>query len=178
MLNRFVFLWVFLVAIISLHADTTVAGVGFQAPSRWSAVTPTNVARAGQWLIAPNKKGEDAAEVVMFYFGKGQGGDAKSSVDRWLHAMSNAQGDHPAGEVKERVISKWNVTEVIAYGTYTSPVPMPGVPPIPKPDYGLAGVVLEGPQGNIFIRLTGPETLVKANLTSFRQFVDSAKPVN
>ncbi len=175
MLKTLVIPVLFLVAAFSLRAETSVAGVTFKAPGSWQTVTPNSPMRVAQWTIPARKSGTDAGEVVLFYFGAGQGGDAQSNVQRWLKTMAAPTGGRAEGEMKERTVDGMKVTEVVAYGTYASGMPMAGVPPVPKPDYGLAGVIIEGPQGNLFVRLIGPEPLVKAQLANFRQFVDSAK---
>lgn len=175
MLKTLVIPVLFLAAALSLQAETSVAGVTFKSHGSWQSATPTSAMRAAQWTIPPRKSGTDSGEVVLFYFGAGQGGDAQSNVQRWLKTMSAPTGGRAEGEMKERTVSGMKVTEVVVYGTYASGMPMSGVPPMPKAGYGLVGVIIEGPQGNLFIRLIGPEALVKAQLPAFRQFIDSAK---
>lgn len=178
MLKKLFIPLLFLVTAIPLQAQTTVAGLTFKAPSSWQTAVPSSPMRAAQWNIPAKGQDSDAGEVVLFYFGAGQGGDAASNVQRWLKTLTGATGGKVEGEIKERKVSGLKVTEVVAYGTYASGMPMAAVPPVPKPNYGLAGVIIEGPQGNVFVRLVGPEALVKAQLPAFRQFVDSAKVVN
>ena len=64
------------------------------------------------------------------------------------------------------------MTYVQAEGTYLSG--MPGGPTTPKPDYGLAGAILESPEGNIFVRMTGPRELMKKTFPVFKKMIESA----
>jgi hypothetical protein len=45
---------------------------------------------------------------------------------------------------------------------------------MPKPDYALAGAILESTRGNIFVRMTGPRELVKKTLPAFKKMIESA----
>jgi hypothetical protein len=40
---------------------------------------------------------------------------------------------------------------------------------MPKPDYALAGAILESTRGNIFVRMTGPRELVKKDLACVQE---------
>lgn len=159
----------------SLCADISVASFTFHAPSHWEATVPLTPTRAAQWRIAHDRS-KETGEAVIFYFGNGLGGDTASTIQRWQRAMTTVEGARVDGVVTEKKLANnLKVTEVVSYGTYTGSIPLSGAPPMLKPGYGLAGVVIEGPQGNIFIRLTGPEALVKANLASLRQMVASGQ---
>jgi hypothetical protein len=46
---------------------------------------------------------------------------------------------------------------------------MPGGATTPKPDYALAGAILESTRGNIFVRMTGPRELVKKDLACVQE---------
>jgi hypothetical protein len=171
----FIFLWLVMCAVAMAQPEFKVADVQFVAPSSWSSETPASNMRAAQWSIHPLRKSEAAGEVVVFYFGLGQGGDAEANIQRWLGTMTTPKGGPVNGDVQKRTVNGLKVTEVTAYGTYASGMPMAGVPPVPKLNFGLVGAVIEGPQGNLFVRMTGPDRLVKAELPSFQKFIDSAK---
>ncbi len=164
-----------LVLVSSVYAQTDfkVAGLEFTAPKDWSIAVPSSSMRAGQWSV--KKQGVEPGEVAVFYFGKDQGGDADSNLKRWASLVTTAQGQSATNTVDSRTVNGIKISEVVSYGTYASGMPMPGIPPVPKPDYGLAGAVVESAQGNIFIRFTGPAKLVKENLAGFRQFVNSVQ---
>ena len=65
-----------------------------------------------------------------------------------------------------------NLTRVRAEGTFSSG--MPGGPTTPLKGYALLGIILESPNGDVFIKMTGPGDVVKANAQAFEDLVKSA----
>ena len=45
------------------------------------------------------------------------------------------------------------------------------------PDYRMLGAIVEGPQGSIFIKFTGPAKTVAANRAAFDKMLESLGPV-
>ena len=52
------------------------------------------------------------------------------------------------------------ITYVTTEGTFSSG--MPGGPTTPMTGYALYGAILESPDVNVFIKMTGPEAVVKS----------------
>lgn len=152
----------------------SVAGIVFDAPSRWQKQEPASSFRVAQFSVLA-RSGE-SGEVVLFYFGKDQGGDVPTNISRWLGQLTGPDGTPVNGDVAKRMANGLSITQVTAYGTYSGGMAMAGVPPVAKPNYGFSGGILETAQGNIFIRFVGPDGVVKSNLESFSKFLDSAKP--
>ena len=90
--------------------------------------------------------------------------------------MFNAEGHPAAAEVKHHTTGGLKISQLVVFGTYNQVVSLPGVPPVPKSNYGLLGAVIENPQGNIYWRFTGPEPLITANLPLFNKVIDSVRP--
>lgn len=163
--------------------DVTLAGPSFPVgdlkftiPAKWKIQMVESPARGGQWLVPPLKEKGEGGQVVAFYFGPNIGGSAKENIEAWIGTMFNAEG-HPAGaEVKHHEIGGLKISQVVIFGTYNQVVSLPGVPPVPKSNYGLLGAVIENPQGNIYWRFTGPEPLITATLPLFNKMIDSVKP--
>lgn len=162
---------------VSLYGPTfQVGGLKFTVPSKWQNELAENSARAGQWRVIPSHgmEGENG-EVVVFYFGAGVGGTTKENIESWIGTMFNAEGHPAAAEVKHHETNGLKISQVVIFGTYNQIVFMPGIPPQAKPNYGLLGAVIETPQGNIYWRMTGPESLITANLPLFNKVIDSVK---
>lgn len=162
---------------VSLYGPSFPVGdLKFTIPSKWKIEPVDSPARGGQWLVPPlHGEGEDG-EVVAFYFGPGIGGTAKENIEAWIGTMFNAEGHPAAAEVKHHKTGGFTISQVVIFGTYNQVVSLPGVPPVPKSNYGLLGAVIENPQGTIYWRFTGPEALITANLPLFNKVIDSVRP--
>ena len=153
-----------------------VGNLTFTIPSKWRIEMVESAARGGQWIVPPLRGEGEGGEVVAFYFGPGVGGAAKENIEAWIGTMFNAEGNPAAAEVKHHTTNGFKISQVVIFGTYNQVISLPGVPPVPKSNYGLLGAVIENPQGNIYWRFTGPEPLITANLPLFNKVIDSVKP--
>ena len=143
----------------------------FTRPASWETLETTSQMRKAQFKITdPNTK--DTADVIFFYFGPGNGGGTKANVDRWLGQFKEPK-DQVKASTEESIVSGHKVTYVRAEGTYMSG--MPGGPTTPKPNYALAGAIIESAEGSVFVRLTGPRELVKSSFADFKKMIESAK---
>jgi hypothetical protein len=142
----------------------------FTAPEGWKSVKPSSPMRKAQLEIA---RGPEKAEVTFFHFGADQGGTAADNVARWYAQFPGSEKNRitehvPIGPVK--------ITFAMTDGTFSSG--MPGGPTTPMPGYALCGAILESPAGNVFVKMTGPEAVVKASTEAFKKMVsDAAKAV-
>jgi hypothetical protein len=141
----------------------------FKRPATWEWVEVSGM-RAAQLKVTDVAK-KEAAEVVFFYFGPGSAGGVKANVDRWLGQFQEPREKLNA-KVEETTVGKTKVTYVQAEGTYKSG--MPGGPSTPMANYALHGAIVEGGEGSVFIRLTGPKALATASREEFKKLVESA----
>jgi len=162
---------------VSLYGPSfPVGNLKFTIPYKWKIEMVESPARGGQWHVPPLHGQGEGGEVVAFYFGPGVGGGWKENIEAWIGTMFNAEGNPAAAEVKHHETGGFKISQVVIFGTYNQVVSLPGVPPAPKPNYGLLGAVIENPQGNIYWRFTGPEPLITATLPLFNKVIDSVKP--
>jgi hypothetical protein len=133
--------------------------------------------RVATYRIAPAKGDTDPAELAIFYFGAGQGGAVDANVKRWLGQFQKADGS-PISEKdarsKKETLNGLSVTTLDVKGTYTGGGPMMG-PSTPKPGYRLLGAIVEGPEGPLFFKLTGPERTAASAEKGFRKLLESVK---
>jgi hypothetical protein len=146
--------------------EFTVGAFQFDRPEDWGWIVPSSPMRKAQ-LSVPGTGGGDAGEVTFFHFGAGQGGGVKQNVDRWLGQFQN-----PVSDTRSEKVGNTTVTLVEASGTFSSG--MPGGPTTPKQGYALRGAILENAQGDVYVKLTGPESLVKAAASAFEKMVKDA----
>jgi hypothetical protein len=152
-------------------------GLKAEAPAAWKESGPANPMRLKQFTI-PGKDGE--AELVVFFFGQGQGGDTQANIDRW-----KKQFTPPDGKTLEQVskISPLKVsakgakaTMVDVNGTYMFKArPMDPGPGEPRANYRMLAVVFETPGGNYYLKLTGPAKTVEGAKKPFEGWIKNFK---
>ena len=148
-------------------ADPVEFGVGafpFERPSGWQWVVPSSPMRKAQ-LAVPGQDGP--AEVTFFHFGAGQGGGVQANVDRWFGQFQDAKTSQ-----SREMAGRTGVTIVRATGNFLSG--MPGGPTTPMPGYALLGAILESPEGDVFVKMTGPAATVASAGEAFLKMVNDA----
>lgn len=156
--------------------------VKFDAPESWTTQPPANSFRKAQYSIAPVEPDKDASEVVVFYFGPGQGGSTAANLNRWRDQFSDGSGNKlPADAMKmERFrASDWDVVLVEVAGTFDVSMPgMSGGDGAKRANYRLIGGVVEVPGGSYFVKATGPDATIQKHRDEISKFILSAKPAN
>jgi hypothetical protein len=138
----------------------------FAVPEGWKSVTPSSPMRKAQLEIA---RGPEKAEVTFFHFGADQGGTAEDNVARWYAQFPGSEKNRITEHVQ---IGSVKVTFAMTEGTFSSG--MPGGPTTPMESYALCGAILESAAGNVFIKMTGPNPVVKASTEAFKKMVTEA----
>ena len=142
----------------------------FTRPPKWEWVESTSSMRKAELKVV-DEKTKAKAEVVFYHFGQGGAGGTQANVDRWLGQFVEPRNKINA-KTEEATVGKQKVTYVSAEGTYKSG--MPGGPQTPMPDYALLGAIIEGAEGSVFVKMTGPKELTKAATADFKKMVESA----
>ena len=125
-------------------------------------------------LKVPGPEGTGSAGealVTVFHFGPGQGGSVQSNVDRWFGQFDGDNEAKGASTAKE-TIGTVPVTFVRAHGTFQSG--MPGQPSTPIEGQALLGAILESPNGDVYLKMTGPQPTVEKAEAAFVQMIRTA----
>jgi hypothetical protein len=138
----------------------------FAVPNGWKKVMPSSPMRKAQLEIG---QGSDKAEVTFFQFGAGQGGNAEDNVARWFAQFPGSEAKREKNTVQAGSVK---ITYATTEGTFSSG--MPGAPTTPMSGYALCGAILESSEGNVFIKMTGPEAVVKSATEAFKKMVSEA----
>ena len=147
-------------------------GLTWKVPGGWTEEAPSSSMRRAQYRI-PGSAG--AAECVVFYFGPGQGGDAKANAARWASQFHRADGG-PVGDAlktRETKVGDIPVLLVEVTGTYAGGMGSPTG--TERPNYMLLGAIAQGPDANWFFRATGPHATLEAQRAAFDGLVRSIK---
>ena len=142
----------------------------FAVPEGWNSVTPSSPMRKAQLEIA---RGPQKAEVTFFHFGADQGGTAEDNVARWYAQFPGSEKNRITEQAQ---VGPVKITFALTEGTFSSG--MPGGPTTAMEGYALCGAILESAAGNVFVKMTGPNAVVKASTEAFKKMVmDAAKSV-
>ena len=138
----------------------------YTAPEGWQEEKPNSNMRVAQYHL-PKAEGDSAdAELVLYYFGQGQGGSAQANIDRWLNQMQQPDGSPSKGKAKieNMTVNSMPVTTVDVLGKYNGGMASPGASPSATPadmsNYRLRAAIIETPKGSYFVKLTGPQATV------------------
>jgi hypothetical protein len=138
-----------------------------EVPADWIASEPSSGMRLLQFTV-PAADEAGAAELVVYYFGPGQGGSLDANVSRWASQFSS--GDGPVEPVITPLTGNLPATLVELTGSYARGV---GVGPVGDalPNRTLLAGVVETPRGNLYPQLYGPSDVVAKHKTDFVSFI-------
>jgi hypothetical protein len=154
-------------------------GLQSRAPAEWQERQPANEMRLKEFRLPATKKGEADAELVIFFFGTGQGGSANDNIKRWKDTFVPPEGKKldDVAKTDSFKVSDVAVTYLDISGTYLSKFPpfAPNAKTVRKPNYRLLGVVFESKKGPYFIKLTGPADTVAHYKKGFDEWLKAFK---
>ena len=157
----------------------TIDGLQSRSPAEWEEQNPTNKMRFKQFRLPTVKKGEDASELVIFFFGAGSGGSAADNITRWKTQFEAANGKKidDVAKTEEFKVGAVPVTYLDVSGTYLARFPPfdPNAKTVRKPNYRLLGAVFESKDGPYFIKLTGPAASVEHYKKGFDEWLKAFK---
>jgi hypothetical protein len=148
-----------------------VGALKFERPSTWDWVPVSSPMRKAQLKIS-GKEADQSAEITFFHFGPGMGGGVEANAKRWIGQFESKED---VAKIEPQQVGTAKVTLVTTEGSFRSG--MPGGPTTTLSDYALLGAIVENPDGDVFIKMTGPASLVKAQRAAFLDFIAHAVPV-
>jgi hypothetical protein len=162
---------VLLLTALALHAES-IAGLQWTAPAGWTN-KGTAPMRAATYSVPATTGDTQPAECVVYFFGKGQGGPVDANIDRWKSQFTGAGGKPAPAKVGMRTLNGLPATTLDVTGNYSGMGgPLADSKSIAA-NYRLLGAILVNPEGNIFIKFTGPSKTVAANQPKFEQLLNS-----
>ncbi|HAF23434.1 MAG TPA: hypothetical protein DCK93_11090 [Blastocatellia bacterium] len=151
-----------------------------KAPDGWKAETPTSNMRVAEFKLPKVEGDSEDAQLVLYYFGPGQGGTAQANIDRWINQMQQPDG-HPSKErakTETLTVNNLSVTTVDVLGTYNGGMAppgggMPAATPGDMSNYRLRAAVIETPKGSYFVKLTGPQKTISRWDQAYTDYIKS-----
>jgi hypothetical protein len=150
------------------------AGLRWTIPENWAPQSERPM-RLATYTVPASKGDREPAEFAVFYFGQGQGGTVDANLDRWIGQFTQADGkpSKNAAKIDHNQIHGLKVATVDVSGTYNG---MGGpMQPVgkPAPGYRLLGAIIEGPQGLVFFKFTGPVKTITDNENQYHKILAS-----
>jgi hypothetical protein len=124
----------------------------------------------------PGSQRGQSAELIVYYFGAGQGGTPQANIARWKSQFRTANGTPSTPQVVRFEVSGLPVTRVKLQGSYARGI---GTGPggTGKPDQTLIAALLQTPQGQVTIQLHGDTTLINALEPDFDRMLRKVAPI-
>lgn len=157
------------------HAQSTATFRGYTTtvPAGWASAPSTSSMRLAQYTIA-DPDGSLAAEVVVYFFGEGQGGGVEANLERWKAQFSTPDGSPVYENVAKLTGTAFPITVAEYRGTYARGVGV-GDAATAKPGQSLVAVIAETPKGALFFQMFGATAKVSAHRAALEAFVQAMK---
>lgn len=132
--------------------------------------------RVSQYQLPAAEGDTEAASLVVYYFGPGQGGSTNANIERWIGQMQQPGGEpsKDSAATETTTVNGLKVTVLDVTGTYTGG-DMGGGAAGSKPNYRMRAAVIDTPKGAYFIKLVGPRKTVDRWDQAFQEFIRSAE---
>ncbi len=148
----------------------------FAKPESWRAEPVRSNLRKAQYSLPAAEGDTEDGELVVFFFGRTDGGSVTQNLERWKSQFSTENGDPvPAADIQQEELAAegMKVTLIDISGRFT---PGPGMGSLdPRDNYRMIGAVLETGEGNWFVRATGPKKTIAQHQTAVKDFLRSAR---
>jgi hypothetical protein len=160
---------------VDAQSQSAAGELRFKIPEGWTVEKPTSEMRFAQYKLPKAAGDSDDALLVVYYFGKGQGGTPEANIERWINQVKQPDGSASKDKAKlgTQTVNGLNVTTVDVLGTYSGGMSQDSAPKDANTIYRLRGAVIETPNGSYFAKLTGPEKTVNRWDQAYNDYINS-----
>jgi hypothetical protein len=153
-------------------APLRVLGYSTTVPSTWISHPAASTMRLAEYSVGTGAAagGPPGAQVVVYFFGQGQGGAVAPNMARWKAQFSNPDGSPVEESVSRDTAGPFPITFAEYHGTYARGVGA-GNAANAQPNQTLVAGIAETPRGTLFIQIFGPSADVAAARKDFVGFV-------
>jgi hypothetical protein len=151
----------------------TLLGYKTAVPAGWTPRTPSSNMRLAEYTIAA-PDGSVGAEVVVYFFGQGQGGAVEPNLTRWRAQFSTPDGSPVPEKITRDSSGAFPITIAEYTGTYARGIGA-GDANNAKPGQTLIAAIAETSRGTMFVQLFGPSARVAADRDALVRFVKGLK---
>ena len=161
---------------IRLNAQTAgfeVLGYRTTVPATWESRAPSSSMRVAEFVL-PSEGGE-RAEVVVYFFGAGQGGSPEANIERWRSQFSAPAGASVYEAIMTLTDAPFPTTVAEWRGSYARGVGTGPESGAARPNHTLVSVIVQAPRGSIFVQLFGPSPRVSVARDELLQAIRGLK---
>lgn len=140
-----------------------------EVPAEWERVDPRSRIVQYEFAVGEEKEDDKKARLTMM----AAGGNVEANIERWKGQLTG--GDADAQKTQELEVAGHTVHLVDLSGTYTERMgggPFAPGPTVKRPDYAMtAAIIVDESQRKFFVKLIGPESVVKTNREKFVEMI-------
>jgi hypothetical protein len=161
---------------IAMAGKESGGGLTWNVSADWT-VGQEKPMRLATYIVNPAEGDTDSAECAVFYFGPEHGGGVDENLQRWAGQFEQPDGSNSMDKADIDTESRddLKITTIDLSGTYLVTGAMMQVTG-KKDDYRLLGAIVEGPQGSVFFKMTGPQKTMESAADGFSALLKSIKP--
>ena len=165
---------ILLLSPVLASAQTSVALLDYKAvvPAGWTSKTPSSDMRLAEFVV-PSPAGK--ADVVVYFFGSGRGGDIDANLERWRGQFSSPDGKPVYEKTTSETVGAISLTIAEFRGTYDRGMGTGGNGEAARPNNTLLAVIAETAAGTMYFQLFGDSKAVDAARDAYMTFVRSLK---
>ncbi len=119
----------------------------------------------------PGAEGNDAAELIVFFFGPGQGGGVDANIDRWVTQFRVPDGGGAVEPLVHEMESDGMPVTMVELAGEWQQMGQNWF----TPDQLFLAAIVDAPVGRVFLRLAGPTATVEANREPFVEMIEGLK---
>jgi hypothetical protein len=159
---------------VDRHPDSEdfAGGVAWHVVPPLAPHAPSSPMRAAEYVVGDHPD----TTLAVFHFGPGEGGSVDDNIHRWVDQFTQPDG-RPSRDVA--IITHGEagglpVTFVDVSGAFRGM--RGGETPVAADDQRMLGAIVEGPQGLVFFKLSGPNATVGSVADAFAETIASVHP--
>lgn len=142
-------------------------GLSVSLPAGWKQNPPANQMRLAEASV-PDASGDPAKACLVVF--STAGGSVEDNIARWSGQVRDAKGQPVPAKTETRTVNGLKVTVTELTGSFSGMGDA-----TPKENWTLRGAIVEGADGLLFIKMTGPAASMAAAAPGFNALVDSVK---
>jgi hypothetical protein len=153
-----------------------VGGMTFTPATQWQDFGPSKSRVAG-YAYGPLKDEPDSATVLVTFTPGGGADDISRQQEQWFSQMALLDGRDPhTGAIQyDLQIDGMTVHMMSLFGIYIIPAAPGSYQKIEKKPYRLLAAIVEAPDGNVHLKLTGPDYTATIMIEAYMTMIKSIK---